>query len=62
MSNTELLTLALDMVQRDNNEGLCLACGEAQEGCEPDARRYRCEACGERKVYGAEEALLILGG
>lgn len=41
-----------------DNPGFCLACGEEQEGCEPDARRYECEACGERKVYGAEELLM----
>lgn len=29
-------------------------------GCEPDARRYECEECGERGVYGTEELLLHL--
>jgi hypothetical protein len=43
-----------------DNPGLCLACGNEQEGCEPDARRYRCESCGARQVYGAEELLLSL--
>jgi hypothetical protein len=37
-----------------DNPGFCIACGEEAEGCEPDARQYRCESCGERKVYGAE--------
>jgi hypothetical protein len=32
--------------------GLCNACGQERSGCEPDAERYKCEACGERKVYG----------
>jgi hypothetical protein len=41
-----------------DDPGLCLACGNEQAGCEPDARKYRCEACGERAVYGAEELLL----
>jgi hypothetical protein len=37
--------------------GLCKACGEEQEGCEPDARNYTCEACGEAQVFGAEDLL-----
>ena len=41
-----------------DNPGLCVACGNEQDGCEPDARRYTCEACGESEVYGAEELLL----
>lgn len=41
-----------------DNPGLCLSCGNEQDGCEPDARRYICEACGEPAVYGAEELLL----
>lgn len=40
--------------------GFCVSCGEYREGCEPDARRYKCEVCGERAVYGLEE-LLIMG-
>lgn len=55
-----------DAVERQmtslDNPGFCLACGEEQEGCEPDARQYECEACGARRVYGAEELLLRLGG
>ena len=42
-----------------DNPGFCLACGEEQEGCEPDARRYECEYCGEHKVYGAAEILMM---
>ena len=53
-----------DAVQRQHttldNPGFCLACGEEADGCEPDARRYECEACGEKRVYGAEE-LAIMG-
>ncbi len=40
-------------------EGFCIACGEQQEGCEPDAREYLCESCEERKVYGAAELALM---
>lgn len=42
-----------------NQEGWCLACGETQAGCEPDARRYKCEACGAHKVYGVGELALM---
>ena len=41
-----------------DNPGFCIACGEEADGCEPDARGYECEACGENKVYGAEELLI----
>ena len=43
-----------------DDPGFCLACGNEQGGCEPDARRYQCEACGEHAVYGAEELLLMI--
>ena len=32
--------------------------GAEAEGVEPDARKYKCQACGELQVYGAEELLL----
>jgi hypothetical protein len=44
-----------------DNPGFCLSCGLEQDGCEPDARRYQCESCGEHTVYGAEELLLMIG-
>lgn len=40
--------------------GFCTACGEDADGVEPDARKYTCEACGEKAVYGAEELLIHL--
>lgn len=39
--------------------GICLQCGEEQEGCKPDARAYECEYCGKHKVYGLEELLMM---
>lgn len=39
--------------------GWCLACGKTQSGVEPDARKYKCEACGAEKVYGPEELVLM---
>ena len=43
-----------------DNPGFCLACGAEVEGVEPDARNYKCECCGEKRVYGAEELLMEL--
>lgn len=39
--------------------GFCLGCGAEAHGVEPDARGYECEACGEPRVYGAEELVLM---
>lgn len=41
----------------DNYQGICIACGEIADECEPDACNYPCEACGRKKVFGVEEAL-----
>jgi len=43
-----------------DNPGFCIKCGEDADGCEPDARKYECECCGERGVFGAEELLLYI--
>ena len=43
-----------------DNPGICFACGIEADAVEPDARRYECEACGEHRVYGCEEAALML--
>ena len=50
----------LEQIQSADDEmnGFCLACGHEQGGCEPDARRYECEACGEKQVYGADELMM----
>jgi hypothetical protein len=56
------IKMSMEEFQTGNEEcnGICLACHEIQYGgCEPDARRYKCESCGARKVYGLEEALLM---
>jgi DNA-directed RNA polymerase subunit RPC12/RpoP len=50
----------LNAVQYDYM-GICIACGNEQEGVEPDARGYECEDCGKPKVYGAEELLMMTG-
>ena len=47
------------MLMEEENEGFCVACGETQSGVESDACRYKCEACGLPKVYGAGELALM---
>jgi len=43
-----------------NYEGWCTSCEDFTTGCcEPDAREYECEVCGENTVYGAEEAVIM---
>ena len=50
----------MSAVESGDYVGFCLACGDETSGVEPDAREYECESCGAKKVYGAEE-LLIMG-
>ena len=50
----------MDAVESGEYTGFCVACGYEQYGVEPDARKYECVACGEWKVYGAEELLMTL--
>ena len=52
-----LLEAAESQLFGDENPGFCINCGEERDGCEPDARNYPCEACGENKVYGASELI-----
>lgn len=53
------LEQVLEAAEADDCLGFCIACGEEASGVEPDAREYTCESCGEPKVYGAEELLLM---
>lgn len=39
--------------------GFCLSCGNEVDGVEPDARRYKCEVCGQSKVYGLAELVIM---
>lgn len=52
----------IDAVRADDCIGFCVLCGEEAQGVEPDARKYECEACGEKGVYGAEELLFHVAG
>ena len=43
----------------ESNQGFCVNCQQfTHDFAEPDARRYKCPECGQKQVYGAEEALL----
>ena len=57
------VTFSLELVKEcmfgTSNLGGCISCGEVQEGCEPDARNYECESCGEKQVFGMEELLMM---
>ena len=48
-----------EVLKNDDNYGFCLACGEEAYNVEPDARKSKCEACGEPRVFGAQEILLM---
>ena len=48
----------LDSGEAEQGIGICIACGNEQGFCEPDARFYTCEDCGEKRVFGAEEIML----
>lgn len=50
----------MEAVEEDDNIGFCIACGNEEYGVEPDAKQYECSDCGEKKVYGAEELLIML--
>jgi hypothetical protein len=46
------------MMARDTT-GWCLKCGQEVPHVEPDARQYMHERCGEPKVYGLQELLVM---
>jgi hypothetical protein len=50
----------MEAVSANNCIGFCTACGSEAYNVEPDASEYKCECCGERQVYGAEELLLYM--
>jgi len=61
MTDKELMFTIEQIKHADDEQaGYCLHCGNMQYNCEPDARNRKCEACGERRVFGAQE-LVIMG-
>lgn len=57
LSEEEILDGAERSMFGTDNVGFCVKCGAESTDCEPDAREYRCEACGSYSVYGAQELL-----
>lgn len=62
MHDSITIDVLMEAVERRNNgldnPGFCVSCGAEVDGCEPDAREYECDCCGDMAVYGAEELLL----
>jgi len=61
-NTTRRFTLEQIMDATDKMEGLCLDCGHSSGCCEPDAKAYKCEHCGELAVYGPDEILFSSAG
>jgi hypothetical protein len=59
-SRSAILSLAIELCEKDENQGICHACGAIQDCVEPDAEKYQCESCKEWQVFGAEQTLLLL--
>ena len=55
---SSILDVVIEMVEEDNDSGICTACYEVAYGVEPDAEGYQCESCGALAVCGAEQFLL----
>lgn len=54
-----VMTSAEYLENQEEYIGFCLACGEEASCVEPDARRFVCESCGQPKVYGLQELLIM---
>lgn len=48
------------LLEEDNNLGLCVVCGEESEYIEPDACNYKCNNCENFSVFGASELLMYV--
>ena len=42
-----------ELMRQDGYDGLCVACGSEQGGCDPDTTDCKCDSCGEFQVHGA---------
>ena len=62
MARHKSITAARIMTACESGEyvGFCSACGKTAHDVEPDARKCKCEHCGQDKVYGAEEYLIAI--
>lgn len=53
-----VMAAAQEQMFGTEDAGFCTECGHQQDGCEPDACNYECEACGKPAVFGASEIVL----
>lgn len=58
ITEDRVIGLAMHRMNTLDNPGLCLSCGCEDDGCEPDAEWYKCQACDERHVFGAEQIVI----
>ena len=58
ITESRVIRLIRSNESKCENRGLCINCGESADGCEPDARGYKCPNCNSDSLYGAEELLL----
>lgn len=59
MENEKYISLEEYEELLEDNVGFCIKCGEFASCVEPDARKYLCQNCGEKAVYGLEECLMM---
>lgn len=57
----EIIDRAIELLEEDSMNGICLSCHADQYGVEPDARNYHCESCRRYDVFGADEIVLMEG-
>ena len=57
LDDDEIIAGAREQLFGMENIGFCIECGYQSDECEPDAREYTCDGCGDNKVYGACELL-----
>lgn len=61
LSGESLLNAVERQVFELENPGFCTDCGAEYDDCEPDTARRKCDECGEKAVFGAEEIMIRLG-
>ena len=56
-----MITFTIEQIEEAMEDyiGFCTCCGAEKDSCEPDARNYKCDECGKRSVFGAEELLMM---
>lgn len=61
MHRSITLDYIIELVEADENIGICVACGEVYDGLlEPDACKVECPSCGKLSCYGVEEVMLYI--